>query len=183
MEPKAMMAQKKRLMLWLMIPGILALLIVVLLVFGLLQPVEHSVTRWLTLKQKPETIFAALDNVDELTSWSSMVVKVEHVPDRNGKPATRQTMKFGMSLITTTVERKPPGRLVVSTEKEGGPVWGTWTYELTPQGEECGIALTKDGEIKNPLFRALAQFRGLDTTIKVQLTDMAHKFGETPEIR
>ena len=82
-----------------------------------------------------------------------MITKVEHIADRDGRPATRQTMKSGMSLIATTIERKPPFRLVGGMEKEGGPVWGTWTYELTPDGDGCLVAITEDGEIKNPFFR------------------------------
>ena len=171
-------------MVWLfIIPGILALLILGLLVFGLIQPAKHTITCSLMLRQKPETVFALLDNVEELPSWSSTVAKVEHLPDRNGRTATRQTMKFGMVLIATTLERKPPTRLVGSMEKEGGPVWGTWTYELTPEGDGCRIAITEDGEMKNPFFRAFARLRGLDTSIKMQLTDLARKFGEVPEIK
>jgi uncharacterized protein YndB with AHSA1/START domain len=171
-------------MIWLLIiPGVLILLILALVVFGCFQPVKHSVTRSLTLKQKPEAVFAAVDNVDQIPSWSSMVAKVEHIPDRDGKPAARQTMKFGMTLIVTTLDRDPPFHLVSSMEKEGGPVWGTWTYAFTPDGDGCRIAITEDGEMKNPFFRALGRIRGLDTSIKVQLTDLASKFGENPEIR
>jgi uncharacterized protein YndB with AHSA1/START domain len=165
------------------VAGTFIFLLLALLVFGLLQPVAHSVTRSLTLKQKPETVFAALDNVDALPSWSSMIAKVEHIPDRDGHPVTRQTMRSGRSLIVTTLERKPPTRLVGSMEKEGGPIWGTWTYELTPEGDGCRVSITEDGEMKNPFFRAIARIRGLDTTIKIQLTDLAHNFGEAPEIK
>ena len=45
------------------------------------------------------------------------------------------------------------------------------------------VAITEDGEMKNPLFRAIARLRGLDATIKIQLADLAHKFGEAPDIR
>jgi uncharacterized protein YndB with AHSA1/START domain len=171
-------------MMWLLIIlGIPALLLLALLVFGSLQPVTHSVTRSLTLKQTPETVFAVLDNVDQLPSWSSMVVKVEHIADRDGRPATRQTTKFGMSFIATTMERQPPFRLVGRVEKEGGPVWGTWTYTLAPDGGGCRVTITEDGEMKNPFFRALGRLRGSDTSIKLQLADLARKFGETPDIR
>lgn len=171
-------------MMWLLlIPAIFVVAIIALLIFGLLQPVKHSVTRSITLRQKPEAVFAALDKADDLPSWSSMVAKVEHVPDRNGRPAVRQTMKFGMTLIVTTLERQPPARLVESVEKEGGPVWGTWTYDLTPDGGGCRVAITEDGEMKNPFFRAFARLRGLDTSIRLQLTDIARKFGETAVIQ
>jgi len=167
----------------LIIPGLIVLIVLALLVFGSMQPVKHTVTRSVVLKQKPESVFAVLDKVDDLPSWSSTVARVEHLPDRNGKPATRQTMKFGMSLIATTLERKPPFRIVGSMEKEGGPVWGTWTYELTQEGDGCQVAITEEGEMKNPLFRAVGRLRGWDTTINLQLTDLARKFGERPVIQ
>jgi uncharacterized protein YndB with AHSA1/START domain len=167
-------------MIWLLlIPGVILAAIIALLIFGLLQPAEHSVTRSIILKQKPEAVFAMLDNAENLPSWSSMVTKVERIPDRDGRPATRQTMKFGMTVIATTLERKPPSRLVGRMEKEGGPVWGTWTYELVPEGEGCRVSITEDGEMKNPLFRALGRLRGLDASIKTLLTDLARKLGET----
>ena len=170
---------KRRIMMWLLlIPAIVVAAIIALLIFGLLQPIKHSVTRSILLKQKPEPVFAVLDKADGLPSWSSTVLRVEHIPDRNGQPATRQVMKFGMTLIVITLERQPPTRLVTSIGKDGGPVWGTWTYELTPEGEGCRVAITENGEMKNPLFRALGRLRGLDTSIRLQLTDLARKFGE-----
>jgi hypothetical protein len=165
-------------MMWLLlIPAIVVAAIIALFIFGLLQPVKHSVTRPILLKQRPEAVFSALDKVDDLPSWSGTVVRVEHIPDRNSQPATRQVTKFGMTLTVITLERQLPTRLVTSVRKDDGPVWGTWTYELTPEGEGCRLAITENGEMKNPLFRALGRLRGLDTSIRLQLTDLARKFG------
>jgi uncharacterized protein YndB with AHSA1/START domain len=163
----------------LVISGVFAALALGLLVLGLLQPVNHSVTRSITLKQKPEIVFAVIDDADQLLSWSSMVVKVERLPDLNGRPRTRQTLKFGMAFIATTIERKPPSRLVGSLEREGGPLLGTWTYAITPEGDGCRVAITEEGVLKNPFSRAFARLRGLDASIRQQLIDLARKFGET----
>jgi hypothetical protein len=171
-------------MMWLLlIPGVVVVAIIAMLIFGLLQPVKHSVTRSITLKQKPETVFAVLDKADDLPSWSSMVAKVERIPDRDGRPATRQAMKFGMTVIVSSLERKSPTRLVARMEKEGGSVWGTWTYDLAQEGDGCRVSITEDGEMKNPLFRALGRLRGLDASINQQLNDLARRFGETAVIR
>lgn len=170
-------------MIWILIIAGLGIAgLIALLLFGLAQPVKHSVMRSIVLQQKPETIFAAIDNADDFPSWSSLVTKVERLPDRDGYAATRQTMKFGMTIITTILERTPPTHLVVRAEKEGGPVWGTWTYRIESAGEGCRVSITENGEMRNPFFRALGQLRGLDASIKTQLSDLARKFGERAAI-
>jgi uncharacterized protein YndB with AHSA1/START domain len=168
---------------WLLIViGIVALAIVVVLIIGLLQPAKHSVTRSLHLKQKPETVFAVLDDNAHLTNWSSSVLKTEPLPDQNGKPAVRWTLKWGgMQMIITELQHTPPARLVRSMAKEGGPVLGTWTYQITPETDGCRVAITEDGELKNPFFRAMARMRGLDANILQTLTDLAKNFGENAD--
>ena len=170
---------------WLLIMvGVSILAILVVVIAGMLQPVKHSVTRSIHLKRKPETVFALLDDRADLPNWSSGVLKVEPLPDQNGKPAARITLRWGgMSMITTQLERTPPSRLVVSMAKEGGPVLGTWTYQIAPESDGCRVAIMEDGDLPNPIFRLLARMRGLDANITRTLRDIAKKFGESAEIR
>ncbi len=168
----------------LLVPGILIILILAALVLGLLQPIKHSVTRSIHLKQKPGTVFAVLDNVEDLTKWSTTVLKVERLPDRDGRPVSRVTLRWGhMQMIMTQLERTPPVRLVTSMAEEGGPAMGTWTYELTSENEGCRIALTEEGEMTNPFYRAMGRIRGLDTNITQSLHDLAKKFGESGNLQ
>jgi uncharacterized protein YndB with AHSA1/START domain len=175
---------RRNFMKWLLIIiAILLLPILVLLVVGLLQPVKHSVTRSIHLDQKPEVVFSVLADSTNLPSWSSTVAKVEPLPDANGKPAVRCTLKWGdMVMVMTQVECTPPTRLVTSMAKENGTVLGTWTYQITPETGGCRVALTEEGELKNPFFRALARMRGLDANIKQTLRDLTKKFGENGNI-
>ena len=170
---------------WLLIAiGMVALAIVVILIVGLLQPTKHSVTRSIHLKQKPETVFAVLEDNTNLPNWSSSVLKAEPMPDQDGKPVVRCTLKWGgMRMIMTQLERTPPARLVRSMAKEDGPVLGTWTYQITSETDGCRVDLTEDGELKNPFFRAMARMRGLDANISQTLRDLARKFGESSDIR
>lgn len=168
----------------LLIVGIFILVVLAVLILGLLQPVKHSVTRSIHLKQKPETVFAVLDNSAELPNWSSTVLKVEPLPDRDGKPVVRCTLRWGgMQMIMTQLERTPPTRLVGTMAKEGGPILGTWTYQIVAEPDGCRVAVTEDGELRNPLFRAMARMRGLDANITQTLRDLAKKFGESADIR
>ena len=170
---------------WLLIViGIVVLAIVVVLIVGLLQPAKHSVTRSIHLKQKPETVFAVLEDNADLPNWSSSVLKAESLPDQNGKPVVRCTLKWGgMRMIMTQLERTPPTRLVRSMAKENGSVLGTWTYQITVETDGCGVALTEDGELKNPFFRAIARMRGLDANILQTLRDLARKFGADADVQ
>jgi uncharacterized protein YndB with AHSA1/START domain len=168
----------------LLIIGIFILMFLAVLILGLLQPVKHSVTRSVHLKQKPETVFAMLEDSANLPNWSSTVMKVEPLPAREGKPCARVTMRWGhMQMIMTQLERTPPTRLVGSMAKEGGPVLGTWTYQIVAEPDGCRVALTEDGELKNPIYRALARMRGLDANITQTLRDLAKKFGDSADIR
>ena len=168
----------------LLIAGIFVLVVLAVLILGLLQPVKHSVTRSIHLKEKPETVFAVLDNSADLPNWSSTVMKVEPLPNRDGKTVARCTLRWGrMRMIMTQLERTPPTRIVGTMAKEGGPILGTWTYEIVAESDGCRIAVTEDGELRNPVFRAMARMRGLDANIMQTLRDLAKKFGESPDIR
>ncbi len=94
---------------WLMIiPGTLFLVILAVLILGLFQPVKHSITCSIHLKQKPEALFAVAANIDDLPNWSAAVLKVERLPDQDGKPVARVTLKWGhMRMIMTQLERTP----------------------------------------------------------------------------
>jgi uncharacterized protein YndB with AHSA1/START domain len=167
----------------LIIAAILFIPILVMLVAGLLQPVKHSVTRSMHLNQKPEVVFALLADSTNLTSWSSTVGSVESMPAQDGKPVTRCMLKWGhMEMIMTQTECTPSSRLVITMSKPGGTVLGTWTYQITPDAQGCRVALTEEGEIKNPFFRLMARMRGMDANIMQTLRDLAKKFGENGDI-
>jgi ribosome-associated toxin RatA of RatAB toxin-antitoxin module len=167
----------------LLIAGIFTLVAFAVLILGLLQPVKHSVTRSIHLKQKPDTVFALLDNIADQPNWSSTVMKVEPLPDRNGKPVARYTLKWGgRQMIMTQLEHKPPTRLVATMAKEGGPILGTWTYQVVAERDGCRVSVTEEGELKNPFFRAIAGMRGLDANITQTLRDLANNFGERADI-
>jgi uncharacterized protein YndB with AHSA1/START domain len=169
---------------WLLIiAAILFLPILAMLVAGLFLPAKHSVTRSIHLNQKPEVVFALLQDSTNLPSWSSTVASVEPIPDQDGKQVVQCTLKWGhMQMLMTQSECSPPSRLVTTMAKPGGAVLGTWTYQIVPDAEGCRVALTEDGELKNPFFRAMARMRGLDANINQTLRDLAKKFGEDANI-
>jgi hypothetical protein len=168
----------------LLVAGIFILMILAVLIAGLFQPVKHSVTRSVHLRQPPGAVFTVLDNSADLPNWSSSVLKVEPLPDRDGKPVARYTLKWGgMKMIMTQLDRTPPTRLVTSMAKEGGRILGTWTYQIAAENDGCRVTLTEDGELTNPFFRGLMLMRSKDANIMQTLRDLAKKFGESAEVR
>jgi hypothetical protein len=169
----------KRFMVWLLIPvGVVVVAILGLLMLGLLQPVKHSVTRVIHLKQAPETVFPVIASNE--ASWSSTVLKMEKIPDIGGKPAAKMTLKWGhLEMIVIELERKPPTRLVTRMAKAGGPAFGTWTYELGAERDGCYVSLTEEGEMANPFYRAFGRLRGLDANVRQTLADLAKRFDES----
>ncbi|MGA3179184.1 MAG: SRPBCC family protein [Verrucomicrobiota bacterium] len=169
---------------FLIIVGIFILAVLAVLVFGLLQSAKHSVTRSVHLKQKPETVFAVLDNWTDMPKWSSSVSKVETKSGLDTKRIARFTLKWGgRQMIFTQLERIPPRRLVISMAKEGGEVMGMWTYDIAAETDGSRVSLTESGELGNPFYRTIARIRGLDTNIRQTLGDLAKKFDETVEVR
>lgn len=170
---------------WLsIIAGVFFIVILMMLIAGLLQPAKHSVTRSIHLNQKPEVVFSLLADSTNLPSWSSTVAAVEPMPAQNGRPVTRCTLKWGhMQMIMTQSECAPPARLVITMTKPGGTFLGTWTYQIVPDTNGCRVALTEEGELKNPFFRVMARMRGLDANITQTLRDLAKKFGENADIQ
>lgn len=167
----------------LILVGLIILIALAVLIIGLMQPVKHSVTRSIRLKQPPESVFAVLDDKTNLSNWSSGILKVTPLPDHDGKPAMQCTLRWGgMQMIMIQLERTPPARLVYRMSKEGGSAFGTWTYQISPAADGCRIAITEDGELKNPFYRVMARMRGLDANITQTLRDLAKKFGENPKI-
>lgn len=164
----------------------LAILIGVLVaaVFGIgyALPAQTTVTRSITLKEKPAIVFAALADVQHFAEWNRNTEKVEILPPVDGKETTRQTLKGGMVMTIITAESNPPTRLVRQLGDANGPFVGSWTYDLTPADDGTQVKLTEVAEFKNPLFRVMTKIFGQTKYIDEHLEDLAKKFGETVKV-
>jgi len=76
--------------------------LLILLLIGLFLPARHELARAVTLRAKPEAVFRTVGDVQNLPAWSSGVVKVEKLPDRDGKEVTSQTLKGGRKVVVIT---------------------------------------------------------------------------------
>lgn len=169
---------------WILYVAILiGLLVVALLCIGYALPEKTTVSRSITLKEKPETVFATLANVQQMAEWNRNTEKVEMLAPVDGKEATRQTFRGGMAMTIITTESNPPTHLVRTLADTNGPFVGSWTYDLTPTGEGgTRVVLTEVAKFKNPFFRVMTRIFGQTKYMDEHLEDLAKKFGETAQV-
>jgi hypothetical protein len=168
---------------WLLgIAGVVVGLVLLVVIVGALTPVEHHVSRTLVTKQSPQAIWDAInDHVNE-PKWRDDIAGVNSVGDRNGKPVWQENYKDGNTLQLATTESTPPTRMVREIAEEG-PFSGRWEIDIVPTGEGTKVTITENGKIPNPIFRFISKYViGQTTQMERYLTNLAKKFGETPNI-
>src|SRR5688572_7650211 len=168
------MGRVKRLLI--LVAGILVALILGVLVAGLLLPQEHHVSRTLSLKQSPQTIWDVINDHEHEPQWRSEVASVASLGDRNGKSVWQENYKDGNTLQLATTESKPPTRMVREIAEEG-PFSGRWEIDITPAPQGSQVKVTEIGKVSNPFFRFVSRYIiGHTTQMERYLTGLAAKF-------
>jgi uncharacterized protein YndB with AHSA1/START domain len=166
--------------LWLL--AALVAFIAVVVMIGWLLPRDHVATRAAHFHQRPEAIWAAITDVDTMPSWREGLKSVKHLPDRNGLPAHVEVTSSG-EIPLETVELTPPRKLVSRIAGQKLPFGGTWTFEITPEGEGATLRITERGWVSNPIFRFVSRFvLGYTSNMEAYLRSLGRKFGETAQI-
>jgi hypothetical protein len=146
-------------------------------------PAQSKHTRVIALKQTPEAIFTVLSDVGKFPSWNRSLEKIEMLPPIDGKEATKQTFKGGMTMTIVTTESLAPTHLVRTVRAGNGNAFsGSWTYQITPINEGTEVALTEKSYINNPMFRLMVWLVGSTKHVDHHLVDLGRHFGETPII-
>ena len=136
----------------------LVLLALAMALVGSLLPREHTATRKARFRQRQGAVWAVLADPLRAASWRADVTGVEKLPDQNGRPAWREKWKDGKLVVMERTLFEPERKLQTRIANTDLPFGGTWTFELSPQGEECELRITEDGFVSNTLFRFLARF-------------------------
>ncbi|MEZ5315813.1 MAG: SRPBCC family protein [Vicinamibacterales bacterium] len=157
--------------------GGLVVLVVGVLAVGWLLPVGHSASASQVVDGDRDRVFRAIAEFSRYPEWRTDVRRVEVSGPEGVGQMVREDGANGE--IPYRVEAfDPPGRLVMRITGDL-PFGGTWTYVLTPDGEDrTRVTITEDGEVYNPLFRVMARFVfGYTGTMETYLRDLARRFG------
>ncbi len=166
---------------WVFLMLVSAVILVVLI--GWLLPKDHVATRVGRYHQSPETLWAAITDVDAMPSWREGLKSVKKLPGRNGLPAHIEVTSSG-EMPMETIEMTPPRKLVSRIAGSNLPFGGTWTFEIAPVADGATLRITENGYVTNPVFRFVSRFvLGYTGEMEKYLRSLAKKFGEPPQIR
>ncbi len=166
-------------LLWpLVVLTVLVLLALIVTGWGAALPKAHRATRSVLLAQPQASVWAVITDIPGQSLWRPDVPKIERRADRDGHEVWWEGA--GSSGVPfETLESVPPTRLVRRIVDDGLPFGGTWTMILTPEGAGTRLAITEEGEVRNPFFRfvshvVLGETRSMDTYLR----NLGKKFGE-----
>ena len=157
----------------------LVLLALAMALLGSLLPPDHTATRKARFRRKPSEVWAVVADPLNAATWRDDVVSVEKLPDQNGCAAWKEKWKDGKLIVMQRTLFEPERKLQTRIANTDLPFGGTWTFELSPQGEGSELRITEDGFVSNTLFRFLARFVfGHTSSMEAFLRHLGAKFGE-----
>ena len=159
----------------LIVVGVLAGLAGLAVVVGLLRPKTHTAVHSVILAAAPERVWAEIADVERLPEWLPEITQVERLPDRDGQPSYRE--HFGQFEATTVVTASDSARRLVKEILPGGAFYGSWTWELAPEGEGTRLTITEQGTVPNPLFRAMMIFHDNTKSARDYADALARRLG------
>jgi uncharacterized protein YndB with AHSA1/START domain len=164
--------------------ALLVLLVLVVVTIGAFLPQQHISTRAARFRQPPTAVWQVITDYQKFSTWRKDVLRVETLPDMNGKPVWREFDRSRGSIPFQVMVMVPPRALVTRIVDPKLPFGGSWTYEISSQaGGGSLLRITEDGEIYNPIFRFAARFiLGYSRTQEQYLQALGAKFGESVTI-
>ena len=135
--------------------GALAVLLVIILLFGMTRPVAHSARTRALYPVRPEVLWDTLTHFESWPEWYPEIEGVRRLPDRNGHPVVELTSGWGTVPAELMVFDRPER---MQSSLDAGSFRGSWTYTLTPTGGGTMLTVIESGEVDNPFFRAMMVF-------------------------
>lgn len=158
--------------------AILAAVLLVMLVWGVRLPREHTVTVRARFRETPEVLWKAITDLEAAPSWRSDLERAERLPDQDGHPVWVEHRKGG-AMKLEWVDAVAPYRLVTRIADDKLPFGGSWTFVLQAGSGGCTILITEKGDVKPALFRFVGRYLvGYDRTLKQYLVDLGKKFND-----
>ncbi len=146
-------------------------------IVGLFRPKRHTARTQSQLGKAPDAVWRVLADYEHWSEWQPDVKRVERLADHDGHTMLKMVGGWGDMPTEITVS-EPPRRMV--TEVDGGAFRGRWTYELEPTASGGSrVTITEEGEVDNPLFRAMMLFHDNYATMFGYHRALGTRLGET----
>lgn len=158
--------------------GIVVLLVIVVVAWGMSLPRTHRATSEIRLRNSPEEVWAIVrDPAALLGTWPDLK-SVRRLEDQAGREIWEEEVGgFPMRLIVS--EAVPPSRLVTTIDADPEAAFGgRWVHELEPANGGTRVRVTEDGWIGNPVFRVMANVMGLHRSIDGYLRALGSRLGQ-----
>ena len=153
---------------FLIVAAVLVALVLLMALVGTLLPQDHVATRSARYLKTPAEVFAVISDVEGFGAWRKDVKKVEVISPTSWRENGELTLEI--------IEQSAPTRLVTRIAP-GLAFGGTWTYELSPDGDGVKLTITERGEVYNPIFRFMSRFVfGHSATLDGYLAQLGAKF-------
>jgi hypothetical protein len=162
----------------------LVALIIAIFAAGAVLPRKHMASVMTRLSQPQQVVWLTINNHADDPKWRPDLKSIEKLPDRNGHPVWLETYKNDMKLELEDTMVDGPKQLVRQVHDQGNIFSGTWTIDVTANGDNaCTVAITENGEVPNPFFRFMSRFVfGHTKGMEQYLVALASKFGEKPSL-
>lgn len=138
--------------------GGLALLIVLVLTIGAIQPVKHVAQRSAELNAPVDKVWEMITNYTDMPKWRKELLKVELKIGADGQQVWQEFENDKESLdfeTITQIEQKKLVRKIVGDRSDFG---GTWTFELMANGNQTHLIITEHGEVYNIIYRFVSKY-------------------------
>lgn len=161
---------------------LVALAIILATILGRRLSPHHTVRATLRVATPIEAVFTLIDALEAQPGWDKGVTSVETLAPDGEK--VRRRMRMGRnSFVLTDTTREPPALLVRTIDDEHKFFGGSWTFELSRDGEGTKVVLTEHGTITPPIPRFMMKyFVDPAMYLKRQLAAIARALGQEPRI-
>jgi len=163
---------------WIGLAALTGVIAAVILI-GASLPKTHVASRAFRFTKSPDAIWHVITGPPD---WRPDIRSFEELPKRDGRRAWKEIDSHNQAITYEMVEEKPPVRLITRIADLKLPFGGTWTHEITVDGDGCVLKITEDGVIYNPFFRFMSRFvLGYYGSIDAYFKALQGKLGEQGE--
>ena len=154
--------------------GIVALCVAVVAI-GWALPADHVARVESVVADSPDNVAHRIRNVRNYGAWREVTIEV--LSEEPGRVRYRET-SGGDTMTIELGEARGGWRFTTTILDQDLPFDGSWTIDLTPEGEGTRVVIEERGRVKNPVFRFLSHFVfGHTSTMETYLAALAAASG------